>query len=62
MGDNVDINIGSMYGNVPFHARAQIKIVLPASEVDLVEVQRSNINPNEKSSILKNIEIKLIQF
>ena len=62
IGDNVNINIGSLYGNTSFDKLAQIKIVVPEPEANLIEVKRSNINTNQKSIILKDIETKLLPY
>ena len=62
VGDNIDLNIGSLYGNTAFHAMGIIRITTPKPEnVDELQLRRGlKISGDNKVQVLNNIEVKLI--
>ena len=64
VGDNIDLNIGSLYGNTAFHAMGIIRITTPKPEnVDELQLRRGlKISGDNKVQVLNNIEVKLIPY
>ena len=63
IGDNIDLNIVSIYGNNPFHSMGLIKVTSPApSSADDQCVNRVKLKSLDKAKILKASEIKILSF
>ena len=54
VGDNIDLNLVSIYGNTPFHSMGLIKVISPAPLlVDDRVVSRVQLKALDKAKILK---------
>lgn len=66
VGDNIDLNIVSIYGNTPFHSMGLIKVTSPeppsADDWISVAVNRVKLKALDKAKILKAAEVKILPF
>ncbi len=63
VGDNIDLNIVSIYGNTPFHSMGLIKVTSPAPpSADDQSVNRVKLKSLDKAKILKAAEVKILPF
>ena len=60
IGDNIDLNLVSIYGKTPFHSMGLIKVISPAPLlVDDRVVSRVQLKALDKAKILKATEVHL---
>ena len=66
VGDNIDLNIVSIYGNTPFHSMGLIKVTSPAPPSTdhriTAPVSRVKLKAPDKAKILKAAEVKIMPF
>ena len=62
VGDNIDLNIVSIYGNTPFLSMGMIKVTNPANERTSEAVNRVKLKAMDKAKILKATEVKILPF
>ncbi|CAB4039508.1 Hypothetical predicted protein [Paramuricea clavata] len=66
VGDNVDLNIVSIYGNTPFHSMSLIKVTSPAphsgDDRTKTAINRVKLKTLDKAKILKAAEVKILPF
>ncbi|CAK6977842.1 Hypothetical predicted protein [Scomber scombrus] len=66
VGDNIDLNILSIYGNTPFHSMGLIKVISPAppsaDNRTTVAVNRVKLKALDKAKVLKAAEVKILPF
>uniref|UniRef100_UPI00358F51C3 uncharacterized protein n=1 Tax=Myxine glutinosa TaxID=7769 RepID=UPI00358F51C3 len=66
VGDNIDLNIASIYGNTPFHSMGLIKVTSPAppsaDDRTTAGVNRVKLKALDKAKILKAAEVKILPF
>ena len=63
VGDNIDLNIVSIYGNTPFHSMGLIKVTSPAlPSADDQSVNRVKLKALDKAKILKAAEVKILPY
>lgn len=66
VGDNIDLNIVSIYGNTPFHSMGLIKVITPAPPLAddkmTASVNRVKLKALDKAKILKAAEVKILPF
>lgn len=63
VGDNIDLNIVSIYGNTPFHSMGLIKVTSPAPpSVDITSIDRLMLKALDKAKTLKAAEVKILSF
>ena len=61
VGDNIDINVRSLYGNSSIHAMGRRRITsLEPEDVEQDVFPRKTINISQKSEILDALEIKCL--
>ena len=65
-GDNIDLNIVSIYGNTPFHSMGLIKVTPPAphsgDDRTKTAINRVKLKTLDKAKILKAAEVKILPF
>ena len=61
IGDNIDLNIASIYRNTPFHSMGLIEVTSPApplaDDEATVSVNRVKLNVLDKAKILKTAQV-----
>ena len=66
VGDDIDLNIVSIYGNTPFHSMGLIKVTSPESHLAddwrSALVNRVKLKALDKAKILKASEVKILPF
>ena len=66
VGDNIDLNIVSIYGNTPFHSMGLIKVTSPAphsgDDRTKTAINRVKLKTLDKAKILKVAEVKILPF
>lgn len=65
VGDNIDLNMVSIYGNTPFHSMGLIKIsnaALRGNGVKEEQILRMKFNALDKAKILKTAEVPIEPF
>ena len=66
VGDNIDLNIVSIYGNTPFHSMGLIKVTTSgpplADTQTTASVNRVKLNVLDKAKILKTAEVRILPF
>lgn len=65
VGDNVDIDVRSVFGNAPFHTMGQIRVQSPEPEENhtvVVPRRKGTVKSMEKSRILKKSQITIIPY
>ena len=59
VGDNIDLNIVSIYGKTPFHSIGMIKVTNPAYKRTSAAANIFNLKAIDKAKILKATEVKI---
>ena len=63
VGDNIDLNMVSIYGNSPFHSMGLIKVTSPApASSDDAIVNRMKLKARDKAKILRAAEVRILPF
>ena len=63
VGDNIDLNMVSIYGNSPFHSMGLIKVTSPApASSDDAIVNRVKLKARDKAKILRAAEVRTLPF
>ncbi len=63
VGDNMDLNLVSIYGNSPFHTMGLIRVISPAPpSVDDRAIIRVKLKALDKAKILKATEVQILPF
>jgi len=63
VGDNVDLNSVSIYGNTPFHFMGMIRVTSPAPlSANERSVNRARLKSTDKAKILKAAEVNILPF
>jgi len=65
VGDNIDLNIVSIYGNTPFHSMGLVKTTspeTPSADNQMSAVKRVNLKALNKAKILKRTEVEILPF
>ena len=63
VGDNIDLNIVSIYGNNSFYSLGFIEVISAASPfADDHSVERVKLKPLDKAKILKACEVQILPF
>jgi len=63
VGDIIDLNIGSFYGNNSFHSMGFVKVTSTASpSADGHIVERVKLKPLDKAKVLKACEVQILLF
>ena len=62
LGDNVDIEMRSRYGNADIHYMGRIRIIVPEPTCQDVVVPRTKLKPEEKLNLIKKNTVQLLPF
>lgn len=66
VGDNIDLNIVSIYGTTPFHSMGLIEVISPAppsaQDPATASFSKMKMQATDKARILKAADVKILPF